>query len=710
MGFVVRLPGTASLVLSALGLSDPGLPPPRSLPPTARNHLRDHRGPAGLQHYNPKRQALFGTTTCTPASPSDVSISLRRRRQRQRPARADRFAKGLASINLPEPSGLQPRLKAQARSDPLMLNAAGGPNATPCIDDPAPLGRGQRHHDRTSASWASGRHPQGRVGQGPPREPVDGVLDDQRLRESRSTPSTWCSARASPRPASTKLTVPASATNKYAEPPMRNNPPNRAPRRRWRRGARPRRPPRKLIRPQRGVKFTSLDRLRETPRRRCSTTGTATLRSRNDRVVKEPVNALDMAVRVTTDPTEELIDSVAFIVLGKEDEQWAPGRCRPGTRPPDRPSQPFWNKSKEDCNYNGKNVTPGQARRCDFITTPTTPTLAAAATSSPMFLDLFNTPTPVGTCRWSRWSRTTRRRRQRVPLRPALPAGTDTIDEQLRLRDPRRQEMGSASGVGLVGPSTGPEPSDTWWDPRYVRNVWKDGIEYAATGGFDGTTSSRWASCSLRPAHRRHGPHPENEQWRHLGIDLRRPDGRVLTIENGTGGPSVVWAGRRGPATRSSRSAPGPRPPGMSRRGLPRRRERGHEVAQGPGAAHGGGPSSASASSWAGTLVAPKKRVDILADRLAVMSRTSSPTPVAVKRAEVGHDGRHAGRRRGALSVRGRPRHARDGRAGLLRRDRRVRRGEPAPVDAGRQGARRRGRPRRGQPGGAGASSRAPSG
>ena len=77
-----------------------------------------------------------------------------------------------------------------------------------------------------------------------------------------------------------------------------------------------------------------------------------------------------------------------------------------------------------------------------------------------------------------------------------------------------------------------------------MRNVWKDGIEYAAKKTFDGINPFKMGVVSASDSHTGvMGWHPENEQWPgHLGIDDAYPMADASTIQNGTGGPSVVWA------------------------------------------------------------------------------------------------------------------------------------------------------------------------
>ncbi len=94
---------------------------------------------------------------------------------------------------------------------------------------------------------------------------------------------------------------------------------------------------------------------------------------RNDRVVRKPVTAIDMAVRVNENPTTggpdgvgEPVNTVGTTVPLDSARTWP---VPPGT-PVDHPlPQPFWNKLERECTF-GENVTAGLASHCEFITIP----------------------------------------------------------------------------------------------------------------------------------------------------------------------------------------------------------------------------------------------------------------------------------------------------------------------------------------------------
>jgi hypothetical protein len=269
---------------------------------------------------------------------------------------------------------------------------------------------------------------------------------------------------------------------------------------------------------------------------------------RNDVVVKEPVTAIDMAVRVNDSPATggpdgvgEPIDTL-FTTVPEDDPRVWPV---PGGTPVNHPlPQPFWNKLEADC-WKGLNVTEGKASRCDFITIPHNSNLGGgSATFPPLFLEPYNVEDakrhalmePLVEIYQDKGSSECR-------YDPRYLAGTDTIDEFCAFEILDGKTLGSASGVGSGG-SEGPEPPDTWGTRSYVRNVWKDGLKYASELGHEGVNPFKMGVVAASDSHTGvMGWHPENEQWPgHLGIDDAYPTSRPETIQNSTGGHSVVWA------------------------------------------------------------------------------------------------------------------------------------------------------------------------
>ncbi|MCG6862539.1 MAG: DUF3604 domain-containing protein [Chromatiaceae bacterium] len=277
---------------------------------------------------------------------------------------------------------------------------------------------------------------------------------------------------------------------------------------------------------------------------------------RNDRVVRRPVTAIDMAVRVNESPTTGGPDGVGVPVntIGTAVPLDSPRTwpVPPGTLVDHPLPQPFWNKLEDDCTL-AKNVTDGLASRCDFITIPHNTNLGGGVLIGdeengitlfpPLFLDPYNTEDA-------------KRHAKMEPLveiyqdkgssecryDPRFGKGTDTIDELCAFEILDSTTLGGASGVGSG--STGiPEP-DSFGPRAFVRNIWKDGVQYVQDDTFQGVNPFKMGVVAASDSHTGvMGWHPENADWPgHLGIDDAYPPARVTTIQNSTGGHSVVWA------------------------------------------------------------------------------------------------------------------------------------------------------------------------
>ena len=110
VGFVSRLAATGAVVFAALlGFAHGARTPsdPASKPPFEITEDRPR-----CKSYNPKRQALFGTTHLHTGLSFDASIRFVDYASGNDPRGAYRFAQGKAPISIPEPSGLQPRRRA----------------------------------------------------------------------------------------------------------------------------------------------------------------------------------------------------------------------------------------------------------------------------------------------------------------------------------------------------------------------------------------------------------------------------------------------------------------------------------------------------------------------------------------------------------------------------------------------------------------------
>src|SRR5262245_58177670 len=190
------------------------------------------------------------------------------------------------------------------------------------------------------------------------------------------------------------------------------------------------------------------------------------------------------------------------------------------------------------------NITVGLASRCDFVTIPHNSNLGGGiAIIPPLFLDPFNTEDA--------------RRHQRFePLveiyqdkgssechwDPRFRSGVETRDEFCSFEILDTTSLVSASGVGTNSASGG-VPPDSFNERAFVRNVWKDGLLQADTQ-WQGVNPFKMGVVASSDSHTGvMGWHPETKDWPgHLGIDDAWPVERPSTIQNSSGGHSVVWA------------------------------------------------------------------------------------------------------------------------------------------------------------------------
>ena len=488
---------------------------------------------ARCNNYNPQRQPLFGTTHLHTGLSFDASIRFVDYHSGNNPRGAYRFAQGKAPIRIPEPSGLQPKPRLNCKD---VETPTDGPSRTPCIDDPLDWGAVTDHSEHFGVMGFCKDF----LGKGLPEslsmecrmingffyEPLH-ALNPPLGRNIASN-------------AFTQLTLTNDgAISKNTNLPVCNNNPELCAKAEMEVWSEVQKAAEEAYDRSENCTFTSFIAYENT--------STPLLNNwhrnvifRNDRVVKKPVNAIDMAVRVNTNPTVEPVNTLAT-TIPEEARIWpaTPGKVVNHPLP-----QPFWNKLEEDCTK-GKNVTDGKASRCDFITIPHNSNLGGGSdTFPPMFLDPYNTEDA-------------KRHQQMEPLveiyqdkgssecryDPRFLAGTGTIDEQCAFEILDGKTLGSASGVGS-GETGGPAAPSTWGPRSYVRNVWKDGIQYAAKGEFGGINPFKMGVVAASDSHTGvMGWHPETDQWPgHLGIDDAYPMSRASTIQNSTGGPSVVWA------------------------------------------------------------------------------------------------------------------------------------------------------------------------
>lgn len=530
------------VMAGAVSAAAPGFAQPR--PPaagTSKPPFEITEDRPRCSHYTARRQPLFGTTHLHTGLSFDASIRFVDFRSGNSPRGAYNFAKRKAPISIPEPSGLQPRPRDgcdSASAEPLLKD---GPSRTPCIDQPLDWGAVTDHSEHFGVMGFC-------------KDFLGKDVPERFSMECRMINGFFYEPLRAINPplgrnlasnAFTQLTITGlgSVSDNTNLPVCENN--------------------KEACRRAELEVWTEIQQAAEEAYDRSSdctftsfvayeNTSTPLLNNwhrnvifRNDKVVKRPVNAIDMAVRVNEDPRVVPINTLAASVPDfppDERTRWWP--VPPKTKVTYPLPQPFWNKLEEDCTL-GKNVTDGRAKRCDFITIPHNSNLGGGdGTIPPLFLDPFNTEDA-------------RRHQQMEPLveiyqdkgssecryDPRYLAGTDTIDEHCAFEILDGKTLGSASGVGSGGDGGSAAP-DTWGPRAYVRNVWKDGLRYAAQGTYAGLNPFKMGVVAASDSHTGvMGWHPETEQWPgHLGIDDAYPMSRASTIQNSSGGHSVVWA------------------------------------------------------------------------------------------------------------------------------------------------------------------------
>ncbi len=525
VGFVVRLTVTGALVLVAPSFAEDAVKPPFEI---TEDRPR-------CSNYNPQRQALFGTTHLHTGLSFDASIRFVDYASGNDPRGAYRFAQRKAPIRIPEPSGLQPR-RRDTCNDPAAEPVGGGPSRTPCIDVPLDWGAVTDHSEHFGVMGFCKDF----LGKNLPESlsmecrMINGFFYEPLRALNPVLGSTLASN------AFTQLTIMNDgAISKNTNLPVCNNNPELCAKAELEVWGEVQKAAEEAYDRSSACTFTSFIAYENT--------STPLLNNwhrnvifRNDRVVKKPVNAIDMAVVLNTDPTKEPINTL-LAVVPDEPRVWP---VPPGIKVNHPLPQPFWNKLEEDCT-NGKNVTGGKARRCDFITIPHNSNLGGGGEFfPPMFLEPYNVADA-------------KRHQQMEPLveiyqdkgasecryDPRFLAGTDTIDEFCAFEILDGKTLGSASGVGSSS-SGAPQAPDTWGERAYVRNVWKDGLAYAAAKDHEGINPFKMGVVAASDSHTGvMGWHPETDQWPgHLGIDDAYPMSSASHIQNGTGGPSVVWA------------------------------------------------------------------------------------------------------------------------------------------------------------------------
>ena len=525
VGFAFRLIAAGALLLAVPGFAEEAKRPPFEI---TEDRPR-------CSNYNPQRQALFGTTHLHTGLSFDASIRFVDYASGNDPRGAYRFAQRKAPISLPEPSGLQPRRRDTCDS-PATEPVGGGPSRTPCVDVPLDWGAVTDHSEHFGVMGFC-------------KDFLGKDLPESLSMECRMINGFFYEPLRALNPilgsslasdAFTQLTIMNDgAISKNTNLPVCNNNPELCARAEMEVWGEIQKAAEEAYDRSSECTFTSFIAYENT--------STPLLNNwhrnvifRNDRVVKKPVNAIDMAVVLNTNPIKDPIETLAAVVPD-EPRVWP---VPPGTRVNHPLPQPFWNKLEEDC-WKGRNVTDGKAKRCDFITIPHNSNLGGGGEFfPPLFLDPYNVADA-------------KRHQQMEPLveiyqdkgasecryDPRFLAGTDTIDELCAFEILDGKTLGSASGVGS-STSGAPQAPDTWGERAYVRNVWKDGLAYAAAKGHEGVNPFKMGVVAASDSHTGvMGWHPETDQWPgHLGIDDAYPMSSAAHIQNGTGGPSVVWA------------------------------------------------------------------------------------------------------------------------------------------------------------------------
>jgi hypothetical protein len=520
----LRFPGVPLfvLLLAAPALAQKGQAPAN--PPFEVTEDRPR-----CSNYEPRRQPLFGTTHLHTGLSFDASIRFVDYSSGNNPRGAYRFAKGLSTIQLPDPSGLQ-------KPGPAV---GGGPSRSPKIDRPLDWGAVTDHSEHFGVMGFCKKEFLGK--DVPERFSMECRMINGffyvPLHAINPVLGSTLAANAF-----TQLTIMNDgAISRNTNLPVCNNNPELCKKAELEVWTEIQAAAEEAYDRTADCKFTSFVAYENT--------STPLLNNwhrnvifRNDRVVKRPVTAIDMAVQVNKDPLVEPINTIGGVVTEADKKRVWPVPV--GTKATHPLPQPFWNKLDEDC-AQGKNVTDGKAKRCDFITIPHNSNLGGGvALIPPLFMDPYNVADA-------------KRHQEMEPLveiyqdkgssecryDPRYLAGTDTIDEQCAFEILDGKTLGSASGVGSGG-SGGASPPSTWGERAYVRNVWKDGIEMAATRKYDGINPFKMGVVAASDSHTGvMGWHPENEQWPgHLGIDDAYPVASASNIQNSTGGPSVVWA------------------------------------------------------------------------------------------------------------------------------------------------------------------------
>ncbi|MCH7949879.1 MAG: DUF3604 domain-containing protein, partial [Candidatus Dadabacteria bacterium] len=261
---------------------------------------------------------------------------------------------------------------------------------------------------------------------------------------------------------------------------------------------------------------------------------------RNDRVLRTPITAIDMAVEVNENPLEGGPDGVGVppnffgIPLPPPFETLL-------THPlPEK----LWLGLERDCLLGG-NITDGIGTRCDVTVIPHNSNLGGG---QPPFIppQWFDPPDIINARNKARFESLVEiyqdKGSSECRYDPRFKAGVETTDEFCNFELLDTTSLLASVGAG-GGSSSGPPPPSDFNERSYVRNILKDGLALAQNSphGFNPFKAGIVASSDTHTGTM--GWHPENALWPgHLGIDDAIPVRSPSTIQNSSGGHSVVWA------------------------------------------------------------------------------------------------------------------------------------------------------------------------
>lgn len=268
---------------------------------------------------------------------------------------------------------------------------------------------------------------------------------------------------------------------------------------------------------------------------------------RYDRVVKRPVTAVHMGVQENKDKNGKIVGGVGIppnyhgnkVPDVKNVYPVPPGELVTFPLP-----ERLWNRLDEEC-LQGKSVTDGKGTRCDVLTIPHNSNLGGgiAPLIPPQWFTPFNTEDAKLRAQWEplveiyqnkgssecRWD-------------PRFNQGVNTTDEFCNFELLDTNSLAGASGVGTSGGYSSAMPPEDFNERSFVRNIWKDGL--TLTDQFEGVNPFKMGVVASSDSHDgTMGWHPENDQFPgHMGIDDAIPVQHPSSIQNSTGGHSVVWA------------------------------------------------------------------------------------------------------------------------------------------------------------------------